>query len=209
MRKQRLRYLLNEMLLHLQQHPGGNPFFHTLFEKSGPAIDDEMRKLAPGIAVRPLDLATVERGDEVVQELRISDPPVTGDNYRRDRHCRVYRAAPVLKRGVETVQWVDARDDYEWIVEHAIESLQGWLRWLDALPPPIRLSDAEQVIVDAIAAKGERLDTDALLNAIAARKHVASEGTTKAALAALVRHGLLTQGRDSRGEGYGLPEWGW
>jgi hypothetical protein len=52
-----------------------------------------------------------------------------------------------------------------------------------------------------------RLTTDEVLNALNVKGRRRSEGTTKIILATLVQFRLLTNTTDTRGKGYGLPDW--
>jgi hypothetical protein len=71
-----------------------------------------------------------------------------------------------------------------------------------------RLSPREQEIVDLLHTKCRRMTTAEILKALGAAGKYPSFGTTKNALAALVRNGALTNRQDVRPPGYGLPEWG-
>ena len=51
------------------------------------------------------------------------------------------------------------------------------------------------------------MSTKEILGALAKRETVASEGTTKVYLSLLREAAILTNGKDSRGKGYGLAEW--
>jgi hypothetical protein len=74
---------------------------------------------------------------------------------------------------------------------------------------PRRFSPAEQAIMDALREAGHRMTTGQILQALENRNNgIASEGTTKIYLAALVRRGALINRRDTDPPGYGLPEWG-
>jgi hypothetical protein len=74
--------------------------------------------------------------------------------------------------------------------------------------PSVRLSPREQEIVDLLREKGRRLTTTQILEELEKRGKIPSVGTTKNALATLVRNNTLNSRQDTRGRGYGLPEWG-
>ena len=69
------------------------------------------------------------------------------------------------------------------------------------------LSPGRQAIVNVIRESGRRMTTKEILGALAKRETVASEGTTKVYLSLLREAAILTNGKDSRGKGYGLAEW--
>jgi hypothetical protein len=71
-----------------------------------------------------------------------------------------------------------------------------------------RQSRSEQEIVKLIREVGIRLTTTQLLSELNKRNnHEASEGTTKNALSALTRAGVLNNRSDVRPRGYGFPDW--
>lgn len=69
------------------------------------------------------------------------------------------------------------------------------------------LSEAEERIIGVIRSAGQRLVTKQVMAELRQVYGAASEGTTKVTLAGLVRRGLLSNRRDVRPNGYGLPEW--
>ncbi len=70
------------------------------------------------------------------------------------------------------------------------------------------LSDGQRQLVDVVQEVGHRLTTTGILEALGGKGLIVSEGTTKSNLAFLVKMGHLTNRRDVRPAGYGLPEWG-
>ena len=75
-----------------------------------------------------------------------------------------------------------------------------------AAPLKIRLSDAQNRIVDVVKAKGHRLTTPQIHSALEKLYGPTSLGMAKQDLAALVRIGELDNKRDATPPGYGLPE---
>lgn len=70
-----------------------------------------------------------------------------------------------------------------------------------------RLSASERDIVAVLRKAGRRLTTARILSALEEAGLPASEGMLKQTLAAMRRHGLLTNDRNADPPGYGLPEW--
>jgi hypothetical protein len=70
-----------------------------------------------------------------------------------------------------------------------------------------RLSPSEQNIRDVLKNAGHRMTTDRIIAALEVKHGAASTGTTKNALAGMVRNGHLDNRRDVKPAGYGLPEW--
>jgi hypothetical protein len=69
------------------------------------------------------------------------------------------------------------------------------------------LSQCKQDITSVLREAGERLTTTRVLEQLHARDLIWGESTTKRALAEMVRDGELTNRRDTRPRGYGLPAW--
>jgi hypothetical protein len=84
----------------------------------------------------------------------------------------------------------------------------------DAPPPKLlaaqqrTLTDCERDVLGIIERAGRRLSGDEVKLALQEATLLHGESTVNHALADLSRrHGLVTNRRDSRGKGYGLPEW--
>ncbi len=70
-----------------------------------------------------------------------------------------------------------------------------------------RLSPSEQNIRDVLKNAGHRMTTAKIIAALEVKHGAASTGTTKNALAGMVRNGHLDNRQDGKPAGYGLPEW--
>ena len=109
---------------------------------------------------------------------------------------------PAIRQGIMEIIDVDHAEIYYRIGRECFEDAPP-----DAFATTIRLSPAEQDIVDVLREAGDRLSQSELLDLLSAKGKIPSVGTTKTMAAAMVRHRILTQGSDSHGKGYGLPEW--
>ena len=81
------------------------------------------------------------------------------------------------------------------------------LRAVQKRPTDVQLSPAMEDIRGVIRAAGRRLTTREVLLALETFRGAASEGTAKSNLATMTRFGVLTNAKDDKGRGYGLPEW--
>jgi len=76
-------------------------------------------------------------------------------------------------------------------------------------PQPHAPSPCEADVVTIIRERGRRMTTEEVKRVLQTRNQVHGDSTVTKALADLCRrHGMLTNGRDGRGRGYGLAEWG-
>lgn len=78
---------------------------------------------------------------------------------------------------------------------------------IPAEPPQVEEDSCAADVLKAIRAAGHRLTTQQVLEAMTRAGDTWSDSTVKAALAELVRDGVLTSRGDVRPRGYGLPEW--
>jgi hypothetical protein len=70
----------------------------------------------------------------------------------------------------------------------------------------VRLSAAERDIIEVIQTAGKRMTTRQIMAALEKKRGAVSEGTTKSALAGLVRRHLLVNRQDVIPKGYGLAD---